>query len=133
MEPVHVWLLDRLVQWEPPLGEILDSSQGRFGEAASVGTHASEEWGAGVPRKPWTPAELNLDATLKGFRSLRPSAKLTKHASELRMPLAEAVAFDEASRKHAGDRNWGYQVATRNDDELDRPNPESASGGDRGT
>jgi hypothetical protein len=56
MEPVHVWLLDRLVQWQPLTGSLLNGSSGPHGEAIALGpafTPTSE-----TRRTPWTRSEL---------------------------------------------------------------------------
>lgn len=205
MEPVHVWMLDKIIQWEPLKNGILNSSKGPHGESASVGLRASTAWGATTPRTPWTrehleanfarhqPAalfdaaygtlnrhgliaqegvgralraltdrversdhrsqtlddidlavaetafgrevhttllkanaieevevgELDLDSDLRGFRSLRPSAKLEKYARELRMPLSDARAFDKSRGAPEAHHGSGYHVVTQDDDELD--------------
>ncbi len=211
LEPVHVWLLDRLVQWEPSIGGVLNGSTGPFGEAASVGIHAADAWDSAVPRKPWTiatlrsnftrhqppalfdavlgtlirhgiavevdrtedllqairtevtgkarvqaqdlgsvvrvsefgvdihtrllragaveetqPGELDLDASLRGHRGLRYSAKISKYADALKIPLADALALEALPKGRSG----GYQIPTRSDPSPDNPSsedPKSAS------
>jgi hypothetical protein len=59
LEPVHVWLLDRVVQWEPLTGGILDGTTDPYGESASVGVDGPKP-GSGL-RTAWTRPLLDLN------------------------------------------------------------------------
>lgn len=202
LEPVHVWLLDKVVQWEPLTGGILDGTTDPYGESASTGVDGPKP-GSGL-RTAWTrpllelnfarrhpaalfdatygtltrhgliseegvarvlqvlaerleddrrtrrlpdlnvtvaetlfgrelhralidaqavdvvdPGELDLDPERRGFRTLRPSAKLEKYAEQLRIRKSDARAYDAQRGTLEEHRGSGYHIVTMRDEELD--------------
>lgn len=58
MEPAHVWLLDRVVRWEPLTGSIISGASPPYGEAISIAIGNKPSRRRWTSHKPWPLGEL---------------------------------------------------------------------------